>query len=85
MAKEHWAEEGGGARAKAFRASALNRVLGHYGLAVHAWGAGAYVLRDLKGGTAVVSDLGALWVEAERLAGAPLDPLDPSLVEALQR
>lgn len=85
MAKEHWAEEGGGARARTFRASALNRVLGHYGLDVQAWGAGAYVLRDQKGGTAVVSDLGALWVEAERLSGAPLDPLDPSLVEALQR
>ena len=85
MANGHWAEEGGGARARAFRASALNRVLEHYGLSVHAWAAGAYVLRDLKGGTAVVSDLGALWVEAERLSGAPLDPLDPALVTALER
>lgn len=85
MAKEHWAEEGGGARARAFRASTLNRVLEHYGLSVHAWAAGAYVLRDPKGGTAVVSDLGALWVEAERLSGAPLDPLDPALVSALER
>lgn len=85
VTKEHWAEEGGGARARAFRASALNRVLGHYGLSVHAWAAGAYVLRDRKGGTAIVSDLGALWVEAERLIGAPLDPLDPALVTALER
>jgi hypothetical protein len=85
MAKEHWTEEGGGARTRAFRATALNRVLDHFGLSVRAWAAGAYVLRDRKGGTAVVSDLGALWVEAERLYGAPLDPLDPSLVEALRR
>ena len=85
MTKEHWAEEGGGVRARAFRAATLNRVLEHHGLSVHAWAAAAYVLRDKKGGTAVVSDLGALWVEAERLSGAPLDPLDPSLVEALQR
>lgn len=86
MAKEHWAEQGsGGARTRAFRATALNRVLSHYGLSVRAWAPGAYVLRDRKGGTAVVSDLGALWVEAERLSGAPLDPLDPSLVEALER
>ena len=84
MAKEHWAE-GGGPRARAFRASALNRVLGHYGLSVHAWAAGAYVLRDRKGGAAVVSDLGALWVEAGRLTGAPLDPLDPALVAELER
>ena len=84
MSKEHWVEEGG-ARARAFRAETLNRVLEHHGLSVRAWAAGTYVLRDGKGGTAVVSDLGALWVEAERLSGAPLDPLDPSLVEALQR
>ena len=84
MAKEHWAE-GGGPRARAFRASVLNRVLGHYGLSVHAWAAGAYVLRDRKGGTAVVSDLGALWMEAQRLTGAPLDPLDPTLVAELER
>ena len=31
----------------------------------------------------VVANLGALWVEAERLVGAPLDPLDPGLVHAL--
>jgi hypothetical protein len=85
MSKEHWAEAGDGARARAFRAKALNRVLEHHGLSVHAWAAGAYVLRDRKGGTAVVSDLGALWIEAERLSGAVLDPLDPALVAALER
>lgn len=84
MAKEHWAESGG-KRAQVLRVETLNRVLEHYGLSAHAWAAGAYVLRDRKGGTAVVADLGALWVEAERLAGAPLDPLDPALVEALER
>ena len=41
------------------------------------------MLRDRKGGTAVVSDLGAVWIEAERLHGAPLDPLDPGLLAAL--
>ena len=33
-----------------------------------------------RGASAVVANLGALWVEAERLAGRPLDPLDPGLV-----
>jgi hypothetical protein len=42
------------------------------------------VLRDRKGKTAVVDDLGALWTAAERLAGRPLDPLDPVLVGALR-
>ena len=31
----------------------------------------------------VVENLGSLWVEAERLAGRPLDPLDPDLGRAL--
>ena len=82
MSKEHWAELGDGRRARIFRAALLDRVLSHFGLSVAAW-AGSYVVRDAKGGTAVVSDLGALWVEAERLAGCRLDPLEPALVAAL--
>ena len=82
MSKEHWAELGDGRRARIFRAALLDRVLSHFGLSVAAW-AGSYVVRDAKGGAAVVSDLGALWMEAERLAGRRLDPLDPGLVAAL--
>ncbi len=85
MAKEHWAEQGGGVRARVFRAAALNRVLDHFGLSVQAWAGGTYVLRDRKGGQAVVGDLGALWQEAERLHGAPLDPLAADLIAALER
>ncbi len=43
------------------------------------------MLRDRKGGSAVVDNLGVLWTEAARLAGRPLDPLDPELVKALGR
>jgi hypothetical protein len=42
-----------------------------------------WTLRDAKGRSVVVADLGSLWSEAERLAGRPLDPLDPDLVAAL--
>jgi hypothetical protein len=49
------------------------------------WGGTAYVLHDGKGRAEVVHDLTALWSEAERLAGRPLDPLDPALVAALRR
>ncbi len=84
MAKEHWAEQGDDRRARVFRATALNRVLDHFGLSVQAWAGSTYVLRDRKGGTAVVGDLGAVWVEAERLLGRPLDPLAPDLVAALE-
>ncbi len=84
MAKEHWAQAGDGARSRVFRAATLGRMLEHFGLSVTVWSGGTYVLRDRKGGTAVVSDLGALWWEADRLAGAPLDPLDPGLLAALE-
>jgi hypothetical protein len=47
------------------------------------WAGRVYVLRDRKGRAAVVDNLGTLWAEAERLTGAPLDPLDPALVHAL--
>ena len=66
-----------------FRVALLNRVLDHFGLRLDDWSGRVYVLRDRKGRSVVVANLGALWVEAERLVGAPLDPLDPGLVRAL--
>jgi hypothetical protein len=83
MATEHWATRGDSRRTQILRARTLDRVLEHHGLQVQAWGAGMLVVRDRKGGTAVVGDLPALWVAAERLAGEPLDPLDRDLVAAL--
>jgi hypothetical protein len=80
---DHWAEEGAGRRARVFRVALLNRVLAHFGLRLDDWSGRTYVLRDRKGRASVVDDLGSLWAEAERLAGRPLDPLDPTLVEAL--
>jgi hypothetical protein len=65
------------------RVRLLNRVLGFYGLRLDDWSGRVWVLRDRKGRSAVVTDLGSLWVEAERLAGRPLDPLDEDLVAAL--
>ncbi|HEY1367532.1 MAG TPA: hypothetical protein VGF23_10475 [Gaiellaceae bacterium] len=83
LLNEHWAEQEGGRRGRVFRVRLLNRVLGHFGLRLDDWSGRVYVLRDRKGRSVVVSDLGVLWVEAERLAGWPLDPLDPELVAAL--
>jgi hypothetical protein len=79
---EHWAEAGG-RRSRVFRVALLNRVLAHFGLKLDDWGGRVYVLRDAKGRAVVVSNLGSLWVEAEKLAGHSLDPLDPTLVAAL--
>ncbi len=82
---EHWAEADGGRRARVFRVALANRVLGHFGLRLDDWSGRTYVLRDRKGRSAVVANLGVLWVEAERLAGHALDPLDPALVATLAR
>jgi hypothetical protein len=83
LVNEHWAEQEGGRRARVMRVRLLNRVLGFYGLRLDDWSGRVWVLRDRKGRSAVVTDLGSLWVEAERLAGRPLDPLDEELVAAL--
>ena len=80
---QHWAEQEGGRRARVFRVTLANRVLDHFGLRLDDWSGRVYVLRDRKGRSVVVDNLGVLWVEAERLAGRVLDPLDPGLVHAL--
>jgi hypothetical protein len=80
---DHWAEADGGRRGRTFRVALVNRVLAHFGLRLDDWAGRVYVLRDRKGRSVVVDDLGVLWTEAARLAGRPLDPLDPDLVRAL--
>ena len=85
LLSEHWAEQDGGRRGRLLRVRLLNRVLAHFGLELGDWSGRVYVLRDRKGRAAVVADLGALWREAERLAGRRLDPLDPGLVSGLGR
>lgn len=83
LMSEHWAEESGGRRARGFRVVLLNRVLSHYGLSLSDWAGSVYTLRDAKGRSAVVTDIGSLWSEAEKLTGRPLDPLEPALLDAI--
>ena len=83
LLNDHWAEQDGGRRGRMFRVGFVNRVLGHYGLELGDWAGRVYVLRDRKGHAAVVDNLGVLWTEAAKLAGRPLDPLDPELIRAL--
>jgi hypothetical protein len=70
-------------RERAHRVVLTNGVLHHYGLKLEDWNGSKYVLRDRKGRSELVQDLGSLWPAAEKLAGRPLDPLDPTLREAL--
>ncbi len=83
LVSDHWAEQGTGRRARILRARLAGRVLEHFGLELREWAGGSYIVADRKGRVALASDLGSLWAAAEKLAGHPLDPLDPSLVAAL--
>jgi hypothetical protein len=83
LLNDHWAEQDGGRRGRAFRVDLVNRVLDHFGLELDDWAGRVYVLRDRKGRAAVVDNLGVLWSEAATLVGRPLDPLDPELVRSL--
>ena len=59
------------------------RVLRPFGLSLSEWQGSAMLLRNRTGATAIVASLLDTWPAAERLAGRPIDPLDPMLLEAL--
>jgi len=71
-------------RDRAHRVALLNGVLPHYGLKVEDWSGSKYLLRDRKGRSELVQDLGALWPAAQRLSGRVPDPLDAALLESLK-
>ncbi len=66
-------------RDRLYRTKVANEVLRHYGLKVSDWAGSKHILRDGKGRSELVQDLGSLWPAAQKLAGRPLDPLDPAL------
>lgn len=81
-ARDHHGER---RRERLRRARLADRVLRLHGLKLTDPGVRGYVLSDAKGRSVLVADLGELWPAAERLLGRPLDPLDPTLLEALAR
>ncbi|MGO8917911.1 MAG: hypothetical protein ACLQJR_18575 [Stellaceae bacterium] len=93
---EHWTEVGAGAgnaqpvpprrRAERLRRVGLvNAVLAHYGLTLGDWQGASYVLSSRTGRTEIVGDLAQVWQTAAQMSGRPCDPLDPTLVERLER
>jgi hypothetical protein len=89
---DHWTSGPGRADApgspppaadRQLRALAANDILGLFGLRLDSW-AGRYTLRSQTGKMAVVDNLGAIWVEAEKLLGHPCDPLDPRVLARLE-
>lgn len=84
----HWTEAGAATapdrlRARFRRAQVLQSVLKIYGLTAHD---GALVpgiqVSTLSGNHAIVPDLEQVWAAAERMAGGPVDPLDPRYLGA---
>jgi hypothetical protein len=90
---DHWTSGPGGAgdgstaarpaADRQLRTFAANDILSLFGLKLENW-ADRYLLRSRTGKTAVVDNLGAIWVEAERLTGQPCDPLDPAVLARLE-
>jgi mannose/cellobiose epimerase-like protein (N-acyl-D-glucosamine 2-epimerase family) len=82
----HWTEAGAveahdRLRARFRRADVLNKVLPAYGLTAHD---GAQVtgvqVGTLSGNQTIALDLAEVWAVAEKLAGRPIDPLDPRFI-----
>lgn len=61
-----------------------NNVLTHYGLHLNEWNSSKFILKNKKGKTKIVHDLGALWPEVEQFINGPIDPLDPDLLEKIR-
>ncbi|EXX87043.1 hypothetical protein BG53_13175 [Paenibacillus darwinianus] len=101
VVQEHWTEGrgstgaasvtvGGGAsrerqRDRRDRTAMANRILACYGLKLEDWNGSKYIVRDVKGSSEIVHDLGALWPAVEKLIKKTADPLDPALIGRLQQ
>ena len=70
-------------RGRIGRATMVSGILKNYGLRLDEWSGAQYVLRDGKGRSEIVGDLGGVWAAAEKLLGRAPDPLDPELLERL--
>ena len=82
----HWAEKDRDAparrRERRVRIRLLNRLLGHYGMEARLSARG-YLVGPVGRPAVEAGNLGRLWIEVERLRGCQCDPLDPSLLAAL--
>ena len=67
------------------RAALINRILDHYGCAASDWANNQYIVKSHAGRSAMVAHLPQIWAAAEDIAGRPLDPLDPALLDTLRR
>ncbi|GAA8110492.1 hypothetical protein HpBT121_02160 [Helicobacter pylori] len=72
-------------RARLKRVRLLNQILAFYGLKMDDWQGTKFVLRDKKGQSVIVNDLGDLWDKAQKLAKKEMDALDSHLLAFLNQ
>ncbi|WRC95898.1 hypothetical protein E5K84_01675 [Helicobacter pylori] len=72
-------------RARLKRVRLLNQILAFYGLKIDDWQGAKFVLRDKKGQSVMVNDLGDLWDKAQNLAKKEMDALDSHLLAFLNQ
>ncbi len=72
-------------RARLKRVRLLNQILAFYGLKMDDWQGTKFVLRDKKGQSVIVNDLGDLWDKAQKLAKKEMDALDSNLLAFLNQ
>lgn len=82
----HWSTQGvakgTSRRQRFFRLQALNRVLGLIHYNIRDFSGTDYVVSSPTGSQSMVKEIGQLWQDVEKMRGAPLDPLDESLMRA---
>jgi hypothetical protein len=88
--EEHWTDARVGdepnVSVRARRRRLLTQLIAAHGLDYSEDPTGVTALvGDRKGNVAVARGLGELWAAAERLAGRPLDPLEPAILGRLDR
>ncbi|MGN8444836.1 hypothetical protein ACR9K9_03320 [Helicobacter pylori] len=72
-------------RARLKRVGLLNQILAFYGLKIDDWQGAKFVLRDKKGQSVIVNDLGDLWGKVQNLAKKEMDALDSNLLAFLNQ
>lgn len=68
------------------RLAVINRLLLPHALQLRDWGGNSYVLESARGKVDNVYNLAGIWAAVdEHTAGNVIDPLDPALLEHLER
>jgi hypothetical protein len=86
---DHWTDQSGSlgldwAAERRHRVEVANLVLEPFEVRCTEWH-GRLTVSGRTGRSVVVDHLGALWPAAEKLAGRRIDPLDPAVIDRLER